>query len=71
MNVSVDAQLDLKNQIDYTNVNFELIWKNLQAIVLGLDGRDNDGPPQWPLPREITPEMVQGFLKQLETMKEN
>lgn len=41
VNVGVYANLDVKNKIDYTNISAEIIWKNLQAIILALD-RDND-----------------------------
>lgn len=70
VNVNVDADLNLKNQIDFSSFDLDVIYKNLQVILLGLGGvdRPNNDPPQWPLPREITPEMVSTFLK---AMSEN
>jgi hypothetical protein len=44
VNVNIDANLDVANNIDLTSVDVSLIWRNLQAILLGGDRNgDRDG----------------------------
>lgn len=43
VNVNVDANLDVANNIDLTSVDVSLIWRNLQAILLGGGNGDRDG----------------------------
>lgn len=43
VNVNVDANLDVANTIDLTSVDVSLVWRNLQAILLGNRDGNRDG----------------------------
>ncbi|CAG9801739.1 unnamed protein product [Chironomus riparius] len=57
VNVGVTADLDVINQIDYTRVDVDLIWKNLQALIVALGGDNNP---------EVQSKLVQMFTQLLE-----
>lgn len=43
VNVGIHANLDMQNKIDFTHISAEVIWRQLQAIILGLNrGGDDD-----------------------------
>ena len=43
VNVGVTADLDIVNKIDYTRVDIDVIWKNLQALIVALGGDNPEG----------------------------
>lgn len=69
INVHVNADLDLTNQISMSSISADLIYRNLQSIILSLGGIDLPGskPPPRPttLSQEISPEIIAAFIKQL------
>ena len=67
INVHVNADVDLTNQISMGSISADLVYRNLQSIIFGLGGIDRPGstPPPWPT-KEISPEMIAAFIKQLE-----
>lgn len=77
INVGIKADLDLVNKIDIDKYSVDVLLRNLQAILLrgGGGGLDLDfdrpavPPPMPALPKEISPEMIQAFMKSIQNGK--
>ena len=46
VNVGVHGNFNVQNRIDVSKISAEVMWRNLQSIILGLDGGPGlPGPP--------------------------
>ncbi|KAL7026732.1 hypothetical protein ACKWTF_005144 [Chironomus riparius] len=71
INVGIDADLNLSNKINVDKYSLDVLVKNLQAILLGdinlPNLNDDDRFPGLPTKGlEISPELIQAFLKKMQ-----
>lgn len=72
INVGIDADLNLSNKINVDKYSLDVLIKNLQAILIGDVNLPNlnDDDSRFPgLPTkglEISPELIQAFLKNMQ-----